>query len=201
MTRHTLAALALVTAIAAPAAAQSPTATTKSKTTITTSNGAIADTVAKITTTTTVIDSTTKSPVTTVAPTMAAPSIALPTIPAPAVTGQVTPTEAARVNVKVAESLAATAKVSGDSAFVLARASVPDGTISSAELEMKKGRLVYEIKLLNKDKGASEVTVDAMSGEVVKDKKFGGAKAVLEHHKENAKLLDAKRDSSGTKKP
>lgn len=105
------------------------------------------------------------------------------------------------MNVKVAHSLAATAKVSADSAFVLARATVPDATISSAELEMKKGRLVYEIKLLNKDKGASEVTVDAMSGEVVKGKKFGGAKAMLEHHKENAKLLDAKRDSSGTKKP
>jgi hypothetical protein len=43
--------------------------------------------------------------------------------------------------------------------------------------------------------------VDAMTGEVLKDKKYGGAKAVLEHHEENKKLLDAKRDSSAMKKP
>jgi hypothetical protein len=108
-------------------------------------------------------------------------------------------TTAARVDVKVASTLASTAKVSGDSAFVLARAMVPDGEISSAKLEMEDGRLVYTVKLLQKNKGASEVRVDAMTGEVVKDKRFGGAKAMVEHHKENAKLLDAKKDSAAKK--
>jgi hypothetical protein len=118
--------------------------------------------------------------------------------PAP-VTGMVTPTTAPRVDVKVASSLASAAKITGDSAFALARATVPDGEISSAKLEMEDGRLVYTVKLLQKNKGASEVRVDANTGEVVKDKKFGGAKAMVEHHKENAKLLDAKKDSAAKK--
>jgi uncharacterized membrane protein YkoI len=116
------------------------------------------------------------------------------------VTGQVIPHEAARVKVKVAESLAATAKISGDSAFAIARRAASDsGEVSSADLQMASGRLVYQVKMLLKNKGASEVVVDAMTGEVLKDKRYGGAKAVLEHHEENKKLLDAKRDSSGTK--
>jgi uncharacterized membrane protein YkoI len=116
----------------------------------------------------------------------------------------VTPSEAARVNVKVAQSLASSAKISGDSAFKIARASATpadSGEISSADLEMASGRLVYQVKMLLKNKGASEVVVDANTGEVLKDKKYGGLKALVEHHDENRKLLDAKRDSAGTKKP
>jgi uncharacterized membrane protein YkoI len=222
MNKRTFAAVALVAAIAVPAGAQSTSTTgtrtttteAKSNTTITNSNGAIADTVAKITTTVVTKDSTKLPAPGATAGEAAAPSlnaapaagVATPSTttaaPAAPAEGQVKPTEAARVDVKVAQSLAATTKISADSAYALARAnSTKDAEISSAELEMKDGRLVYEIKLLNKNKGASEVTVDAMTGEVVKDKKFGGAKAVLEHHKENKKLLDAKRDSSGTKAP
>jgi uncharacterized membrane protein YkoI len=190
--RHVIAAV-MLTVFAIPAAAQSnsshpsttdttkkSTTTTNSSTTITTSNGAIADTVkANSSVTTTTVDTTLKAP-------------------AP-VTGLVTPSTAPRVDVKVASTLASTAKVSGDSAFVLARAIVPDGEVSSAKLEMEDGRLVYTVKLLQKNKGASEVRVDAMTGEVVKDKRFGGAKAMVEHHKENAKLLDAKKDSAAKK--
>ena len=132
----------------------------------------------------------------------AAASVAPP--PAAPVTGDVHPSEAARVNVKVAQSLASTVKISGDSAFQIARASASkadSGEVSSADLEMKSGRLVYQVKMLLKNKGASEVVVDAMTGEVLKDKRYGGAKALVEHNDENRKLLDAKRDSSGTKKP
>ncbi|MDB4883385.1 MAG: hypothetical protein JWL95_2151 [Gemmatimonadetes bacterium] len=111
------------------------------------------------------------------------------------------PSEAAHVNVKVAPSLASTVKVSGDSAFAIARHAAADsGEISSADLQMASGRLVYQVKMLLKNKGASEVVVDAMSGEVLKDKKYGGLKAIIEHNDENRKLLDAKRDSAGTKK-
>lgn len=116
-------------------------------------------------------------------------------------TGQVQPTSGAvKVDVKVAPTLANTVKISADSAFALAKASPDAGQISSAELEMKEKALVYNIKMI-KGTGASVVHVDAMTGEVVKDKKYGGLKAIVEHHDENLKLLDAKRDSAGTKKP
>jgi hypothetical protein len=116
-------------------------------------------------------------------------------------TGQVQPTSgAAKVEVKVAESLANTVKISADSAFALARASNSAGQISSAELEMTDNRLVYQVKMVN-GSGASTVYVDAMTGEVVKDKKFGGVKAAVENAEESQKLIDAKKDSSATKKP
>jgi hypothetical protein len=121
--------------------------------------------------------------------------------PSGAPTGQVTPTEAARVEIKVAPSLANTVKISADSAFVIVRAQPDVGEISSADLQMAGGKLVYQVKTLLKNKGASEVVVDAMTGEVLKDKKYGGLKAMVEHHDENKKLLDAKRDSSEMKKP
>lgn len=115
--------------------------------------------------------------------------------------GQTTPSSAARVSIHVDSTLARTVKISADSAYALARAAVPGGEVSSADLEMKEGKLVYEVKLLTKGKGANEVQVDAMTGDVVKDKRYGGAKALIEHNQENKKLLDAKRDSAGTKKP
>jgi uncharacterized membrane protein YkoI len=112
------------------------------------------------------------------------------------VTGKVQANKAARVDVKVNQSLANSAKISGDSAFALARAYSNNGEVSSAELENSNGRLVYEVHVLNKNKGASTVTVDAMTGEVVDATKHGGLKATTMHHKENKKLLNAKRDSA-----
>ena len=110
--------------------------------------------------------------------------------------GQVVPTTAARVKINVNQSLASTAKISADSAFALARAHADNGEVSSAELENKGGRLVYEVQVLNKNKGETTVKIDAMSGEVVEAEKHGGLKAPAIHHKENKKLLDAKRDSA-----
>jgi len=116
-------------------------------------------------------------------------------------TGKVQPTSGSiKVDVKVAESLASTVKISADSAFALAKASPDAGQISSAELEMTDHRLVYQVKMV-KGSGASTVYVDAMTGEVVKDKKFGGVKAAVENAEESQKLIDAKKDSSATKKP
>ncbi len=107
-------------------------------------------------------------------------------------TGQVQPTSGAiKVDVKVAESLANTVKISADSAFALAKASPTAGEISSAELEMTNDRLVYQVKMV-KGAGASTVYVDAMTGEVVNDKKFGGLKAAAENQEEAQKLLEAK---------
>jgi uncharacterized membrane protein YkoI len=114
--------------------------------------------------------------------------------------GAVQPTSGSvKVDVKVAESLANTVKISADSAFALAKASNTAGEISSAELEMTNDRLVYQVKMV-KGAGASTVYVDAMTGEVVKDKKFGGLKAAAENQEETKKLYDAKKDST-TKAP
>ena len=100
----------------------------------------------------------------------------------------------------MAPSLANTVKISADSAFALAKASPDAGEISSAELEMTDHRLVYQVKMV-KGAGASTVYVDAMTGEVVKDKKFGGLKAAVENAEESKKLIDAKKDSTEAKKP
>jgi uncharacterized membrane protein YkoI len=115
--------------------------------------------------------------------------------------GQVQPTSGnIKVDVKVDPSLANTAKISADSAFALAKASPDAGEISSAELEMTDKRLVYQVKMV-KGAGASTVYVDAMTGEVVKDKKFGGLKAAAENQEESQKLYEAKKDSAAAKKP
>jgi len=111
--------------------------------------------------------------------------------------GHVLPTSsAARVKVNVSQSLASTVRISADSAFAIARANASNGEVSSAELESKNGRLVYEVHVLNKNKGATTVKVDAVSGELLEAEKHGGLKAPAIHHKENKKLLDAKRDSA-----
>jgi uncharacterized membrane protein YkoI len=192
--RYALAAVMLA-AFALPAAAQQTTtpSDTSKKTTTSTSNGAVTDT-SKV--------STEVAPSTGAMPAIGAPKSSMsPTTSAPKPEGQFKPTEAARVNVKVAESLASTVKISGDSAFAIARTSPDSGQVSSADLEMKEGRLVYQVKMLHGAKGASEVVVDAMTGEILKDKKYGGVKALVEHADENQKLQDAKRDSVEKKKP
>ncbi len=103
---------------------------------------------------------------------------------------------AATVDVKVDRAVASTARVTADSAFVLARRAANRGEVSSAELEEKDGRLVYEVKLLNPHKKASTVWIDARTGETLEATAHGGLKATYIHHKENKKLLDAKRDSA-----
>jgi uncharacterized membrane protein YkoI len=128
---------------------------------------------------------------------IAAPAAAQ-TTPATGTTPTTQTASVVKVNSKVDSSVASSVKVGGDSAIALARANADSGEVSSIDLEMKEGKLVYEVKVLNKNKGASEIQIDAMTGEVVKDKKYGGLKAPAVHHQENKKLLDAKRDSART---
>ena len=147
--RYALAAVMLA-AFALPAAAQQTTPSdTSKKTTTSTSNGAVTDT-AKVSTE--VAPSTGAMPAMGATPSAANPSLGIGTN-APKPEGQVTPHEAARVNVKVAESLANTVKISGDSAFAIARTSPDGGEISSADLEMNDGRLVYQVKMLHGAQG------------------------------------------------
>ena len=103
---------------------------------------------------------------------------------------------AARVDVKVNQSLANSAKISGDSAFAIARANADNGEVSSAKLETMDGRLVYNVNVLNKSKRASTVVVDAMTGQVLDATQHGGLKSTITHAKENKRLLNAKRDSA-----
>jgi uncharacterized membrane protein YkoI len=110
--------------------------------------------------------------------------------------GQVQPTTAPAMKVKVASSLANTAKISADSAFAIARLHADSGEVSSGELDTSDGRLLYTVQVLNKNKGSSTVKIDAMTGDVFDAEKHGGLKAQAIHHKENKKLLDAKRDSA-----
>ena len=56
----------------------------------------------------------------------------------------------------------------------------------------------HQVKMV-KGTAASTVYVDAMTGEVVKDKKFGGVKAMVENAEESQKLIDAKKDSTAKK--
>ena len=105
---------------------------------------------------------------------------------------------AVKVKNEVSPSLASSVKVSADSALKLARTAADSGEVSSAELKMENKHLVYQVKLLNKSKRASEVDVDAMTGAIVKNTKFGGLKSTVIHDKENKKLLNAKRDSAKT---
>jgi len=186
--RYALAAVMLA-AFALPAAAQQTTTPpdTSKKTTTTTSNGAVTDTSSA---------KTEVAPSTGAIPAMGSPATGVTAAPKPE--GQVTPHAAAKVDVKVAESLASTVKISGDSAFAIARTSPDAGEISSADLEMKEGRLVYEIKMVHGKNGASEVHVDAMTGELIKDKKYGGLKAIDTHAAESQKLQNAKADSANT---
>jgi uncharacterized membrane protein YkoI len=116
----------------------------------------------------------------------------------PATGAAQTTANAVKVNNKVSASLAGSVKVSADSALKIARAAADWGEVSSANLEMKDKQLVYEVKLLNKSKRATEVAVDAMTGAVVKNTQYGGLKATMVHNKENKKLLNAKRDSAKT---
>lgn len=72
--------------------------------------------------------------------------------------------------VKIAEEtpgLMSRAKVSGDSAIALARRTVPNGQITSAELEEEDGKLIYSFDMSVPGKpGVYEVHVDAMTGAV-----------------------------------
>jgi uncharacterized membrane protein YkoI len=75
---------------------------------------------------------------------------------------------AAAQPIKGSATLKKEARVKGDSARKIALAQVPNGKITSAELERENGKLVYEFlaKVPGKT-GVEEVKVDAADGSVV----------------------------------
>jgi uncharacterized membrane protein YkoI len=111
-----------------------------------------------------------------------------------------------RVNlkVKVDANVASAAKISADSAQAIALAQVTEGgKVNSGELHMEEGKLVYDIRVVpNGKKTARLVRVDAMTGDIVKDKQFGGVKGVMKKHAEHEKEEKSqKAPADSTRKP
>lgn len=111
-----------------------------------------------------------------------------------------------RVNlkVKVDANVASSAKVSADSAQAIALAQVPEGgKVNSGEMQMEDGKLVYDVRVVPNGKKTSRlVRVDAMSGEIVKDKQYGGVKGVVKKHSEHEKEEKAqKAPADSTRRP
>ena len=69
---------------------------------------------------------------------------------------------------EIPAKLSKQAKISEDSAAVIARAKVPKGTIQSVELEEENGKLIYsyDIKVPGKS-GIEEVNISAVDGSVI----------------------------------
>jgi hypothetical protein len=69
---------------------------------------------------------------------------------------------------KIDPKLAAAAKISLDSARVIALRAVPRGTVASEELEREHGRLIYSFDMkMPGRQGVQEVNVNAITGAVV----------------------------------
>ena len=111
-----------------------------------------------------------------------------------------------RVNlkVKVDANVASSAKISADSAQAVALAQVQEGgKVNSGELHMEDGKLVYDMHIVpNGKKTTRLVRVDAMTGDIVKDKQFGGVKGVMKKHAEHEKEEKSqKAPADSTRKP
>jgi len=86
------------------------------------------------------------------------------------------------------------AKITADSAIVIAKARLPKATINAAEIEEENGKLIYSFDFKTAGKsGIDEVNVDALTGKLV-------GKVQHESPKDEAK--EAKTDSAKkVKKP
>ena len=86
------------------------------------------------------------------------------------------------------------AKITADSAIVIAKARLPKATINAAEIEEENGKLIYSFDFKTAGKsGIDEVNVDALTGKLV-------GKVQHESPKDEAK--EAKADSAKkVKKP
>jgi uncharacterized membrane protein YkoI len=100
---------------------------------------------------------------------------------------------------KIDPKLAAEAKITLDSARVIALGKVPRGTIASEELEREHNRLIYsfDVKVPGKS-GIQEVNVNALNGAVIGVHHEGAA---AERKEAAADKAAAKKDSSRSAKP
>jgi uncharacterized membrane protein YkoI len=91
--------------------------------------------------------------------------------------------------------VAATAKISADSAESTALARVEEGgKVDSGEMQMEDGHLVYKINVVPNGKNTvRKIYVDAMTGTVVKDRTLGGVNASYNKSKEHRKQMKAEK--------
>jgi uncharacterized membrane protein YkoI len=89
-------------------------------------------------------------------------------------------------------TLKATAKISEDSARVIALKAVPGSTVKAAEIEKEKGKLIWSFDLTIKGKkGVEEVQVDAMTGKMLG----------REHESDAVEAKEAKDEAKAKAKP
>jgi uncharacterized membrane protein YkoI len=113
-------------------------------------------------------------------------------------------TKRVNLKVKVDANVASTAKVSADAAAATAISQVSEGgSVNSGELHMEDGKLVYDVNIVpNGKKTARMVRVDAMTGEILKDKQYGGVKGVAKKHSQHEKEEKAQKSPpDSVKKP
>lgn len=98
--------------------------------------------------------------------------------------------EVARVEIK--SDLYTSSMISPAQAKAIALCAVP-GQISSGEMQVNNGRTVYEIALLPTDKKTySKVEIDAMTGEIINAKQFGGLRGLAGFLRESAERKNNK---------
>jgi hypothetical protein len=88
--------------------------------------------------------------------------------------------------------------ISPDQAKALALCAVP-GQISSGEMQSENGRTWYDITLLPTDKKTyTKIQIDAMTGEVINAKQFGGLRGLAGFLRESAERKENKRKAPNT---
>ncbi|HET7190147.1 MAG TPA: PepSY domain-containing protein [Gemmatimonadaceae bacterium] len=98
--------------------------------------------------------------------------------------------EVARVEIK--SDLYTSSMISPAQAKAIALCAVP-GQLSSGEMQVNNGRTVYEIALLPTDKKTySKVEIDAMTGEIINAKQFGGLRGLAGFLRESAERKNNK---------
>ena len=113
-------------------------------------------------------------------------------------------TKRVKLKVKVASTVASSAKVSADAAEAAAFARVTEGgSVNSGEMQMEDGKLVYDINIVpSGKKTARMIRVDAMTGDVVKDEQYGGVKGVAKKHGQHENAEKAQKSPpDSVKKP
>ncbi len=100
---------------------------------------------------------------------------------------------------KIDPKLAAAAKITLDSARVIALRAVPHSTVASEELEREHGRLIYSFDMkVAKRQGIQEVNVSAITGKVIG---VHHENAAAELREKRADMKAGIKDSSGSATP